>query len=269
VLVRGFPRRAGGYMGEDIVIRLWYVGALVFCACSASVALGDDVAYTIDPTRSSIAVSGTWGSIPFIAVPEVEGVIPDNDPLTTSYTGSISANRDFGLGTLQLTGGSISAEDNGAYLPSLQPGNYGFASSLAFSQWVAVRDFVFSLSSPFITSPSSFDSSTISAGIHSGQVDYTLINYLSRPQNEDDSSVSFVGPLPLATGTAFLIDNGNIETLTIPIETDLEIQANDRPLALHFSGEIVATATVPEPGSFWWVGFVVPLFLGRRGLWRI
>jgi hypothetical protein len=219
-----------------------------FLVCFVPVeALAAPISYTVDPTQSVLTLSGALGGQPFQS--QVSG------SLAASYVGTITGNRDFASGTLQITGGNIAAQNGGSYAPPEivpAPGNYGVFQAITPSDddsyFVAVvHDFSFSLSSPLINSISSIDVSQLSATISSGEVDYTDVD---PPTLEGGfSSAAMTGSLQFASGFGSVVDLGNTETLTIPIETVLVIDLNGGPLDTQLSGEIVATAALPEPTS--------------------
>ena len=63
---------------------------LAACAWPAANAGADMITYTVDPTQSSLTISGTFEGDPL----QPQSGVPDS--LTTSYGGSITAERDLG-----------------------------------------------------------------------------------------------------------------------------------------------------------------------------
>lgn len=64
-----------------------------------------------------------------------------------------------------------------------------------------------------------------------------------------DFSSLIAGNIIFAPGSGSLTDASDIETLTLPIDDNLSIQADGEPLELNVSGDIVATTVIPEPGA--------------------
>lgn len=219
------------------------------------------ITYTVDPARSRLTLSGTWGSQ---IMAQINGIPPGTDTLTTSYNGTMTVDRDATLGTLRISGGSVAALDGGYYAPSGGTANYGVKPFLSRADG-AFRRLAFSLSSSLITAPSSFDASKVAATLISGQFDYATYSDTT-PIVVNEFSMPLTGVLSLAPGSASLTDIGSTETLVIPVEADLLFLANDQPFVGHFSGSWVATASVPEPASV--VGLAAALsaiLLRRRG----
>ena len=128
-----------------------------------------------DPARSSLTISGTYAGVPF------EGQVGFADSLTASYGGTISAERDFVGNSLQITGGNITAQEGGEYAPFGLAANYGIDTANLNSLFNAIRNFDFSMSSPVITGPSSFDGSQVAAKITSGLFDHFQFDFITTP----------------------------------------------------------------------------------------
>ncbi len=233
-------------------------------------ASADILTYTVDPTRSSLTVSGTYSGAPLSAQPG----IPDS--LAADYAGTITADRDFTADTFQMTSATISAQDNNstALLSIVGSGNYGFSTPSGADVesadfWGILFDFSFSVSSPTISPASGFQMSLLSATISSGQINYTGSSggtgATRRGGGGDASFLQLSDDLSPGSGLGSLTDAGNVETLMLPIEMDYTTDIGTTPLDLHFSGNIVATASVPEPTSLSIGGALSILLLIRRG----
>jgi hypothetical protein len=221
------------------------VGVAVFCAVRTT-ARGEQVTYVVDPSRSSLTISGTYAGEVFQAE---EGF---GDSLTASYGGTITADRDFGSETLQITGGTVAAIEGGAYAPFELPSDYGIDTT-TLDGFIAIRNFGFSISSPLIGAPESFNSSLLTAAITMGLLDhYQIFVHVPGSATAGYATDPMTGGLVLDDGTASLRDSNGIETLVIPVSTNLSISrlgTGSFTLELHFSGTIVAVAAVPEPVS--------------------
>ncbi len=233
--------------------RCWGVGVAVGAVAGllvASTALGAQVTYMVDPARSSLVVSNAGG----LLLLDVYSIQSSPDGLVSAYGGVITGNRDAVLDTLQLTGGSVLAETT-----FFVPAGYGPAApDAAFG---TIGSFAFSISSPSITSPVSFDAGQLAAMITSGEFDYGAVTHTSPIVVDSFSEPLAGGNLVLGPGLASLVDVGGIETLTVPVETDLDLEADGASFVVHLQGTIVATAAVPEPSSLALFGAAVFLLL--------
>jgi hypothetical protein len=234
--------------------------AAAICNCTAIPAHADDVTYIIDPARSALIASGTFSGQTL----QTNQFGSSDDPVihdgfTAAYTGTITVSRNLLTGAVQITSAVITAQDNPYFSSSPPsppvPSNYSFFISPFGGSSndnpsplfeANVRDFSFSLVSPQIASPTSFDVSQLSATITSGRVDYATVYGFGLNEIENDSSAPIAGNLPIASATTSLADPTG--TLSIPIDTDLDVQLYGSPLALHLSGTIVATIA-PEPAT--------------------
>ena len=256
----------------------WVVGcsSLVwpaFLPTDSSAAL---ITYTVDPAQSEFTVSGSLNGLTIASQP-VSTIFgqPPPSTLIAGYSGTLTADRDLSANTLQIISGTLSALNNRIlpYTPATSyltaaPGNYGIQAeqtSPPAGDFAAIRSFSVFVSSGLISWPSSFNATLLTASVLSGEFDYSnLSSTLSNPGvfTETDGAASITGDLPLASASAALVDSAGVETLTIPIGTDLDFDAGGLPVELHLSGTIVATATVPEPDAL--VFAAVPILLSRR-----
>src|SRR5208283_85513 len=177
---------------------------LAACAWPAANVCADVITYTVDPTRSSLTISGTYEGDPLQPQPGVAG------SLTTSYTGTITADRDFIGNMLEITGGSIDAQTDGGVSAS-GADDYAF-TGLSGHFGGSVVGFTFSISGPAIGFPSSFDISQLLATIGSGEID--TVSGGSGGGGRSFGLLPMTGTLALTSGPATLAEIGGIETLT-------------------------------------------------------
>jgi len=230
------------------VKRHQFIGLLLAaCTWPAANASADMITYTVDPARSELTISGWYGGNPL-------GVQRFANSLSSSYSGTISADRDRSADTLKITGGTVAAQNNGSVTVLTDvPANYGFYVPNGQFPDVTKNDlsgnilnFAFSPTSLLITSTANFDVSQLAFGIISGEIDYVFVNPIVNPTT---SISQMAGSLALASNNGAVLDTGSVETLTLPISTDLVVDINGSPLTIHLSGSIIATSDVPEPTS--------------------
>ena len=245
--------------------------------------------FSVEPTESSLAISGTWNSGSSYGTFPVSSQSGGSDTLATALGGSIVADCDAAQNTFQIAGGTVAAQIGGSYLPPAPPyaapapavaseANFGIQTDAGVFNQSAIRQFAFSLSSPAIASPSSFDAAVISAQIVSGGLDYLTYvgagSYPGQPVYPYSTTDQITGNLVFASGPASLTAVDGEEILAIPITTQLTVGPIDLGLAsligstdsyldLNVSGNIVATSVVPEPAS-WAVVITSAAFLFAR-----
>jgi hypothetical protein len=182
--------------------------------------------------------------------------------LTDRYTGSIDAT--FSGGTLTVAGATADAALNpaGPFQPAPGTGgstgvqdNYGIRAEIIPVLLVAIgaaRDLTFSVAGgPIPVIGTAFDATQISVTTTGGVMDYSAATLGS-------------GFLPLDGNTGanqvpagiFSISPGGLATLTIPIAysqpfdvLDTDGDPNTFDSRLDLTGQLVATAIVPEPSS--------------------
>jgi hypothetical protein len=214
-----------------------YLIALQFQSSSAHAA---PVTFTIDPAQSSISLSGT------VVGTTVKEQAPGS--LTTSFSGSVTAELTDSTITF-TTAGLVIANNNGEWEPKAngavgkEPANYGAAAQIAGAAGTAAaRNIQFQLSSASLAlADGSFDASAIVFQFPTNSpatLAYRTAGFLSLSGSE---SLSGVGTNRNTT-KATLATNGDIQTLTIPIEADFYfklIVPNDTKLTI--SKQLVAT----------------------------
>jgi hypothetical protein len=226
-------------------------------------AFAADVTYTLDPTASSLSVSGDLAGTP--AQQQSAG------SLITSYSGTIHADR--GAGTIQfLSGSSLDAalqsqnqeprSDGGS---GAEPADYGrtaIGGTIAVQVVEALRDWNFGLESdnPINVTGSTFTGSDVGMAVASGE------SFWMYGTQSGDKDFSGLFAFNSASTPPTLSTSGSIETLTLPLrgQWGYGVQTTGDS-SLVFSGTIVATRTVPEPGTMAaMAAAVVGLGLTRR-----
>jgi hypothetical protein len=255
--------REGGAMRFER--KLSRVGLVVFwvCGVQAAVSFAGQVIFEVDPARSSLTASGTFNGA---ALGPQFTLVGGGGSLVTSYGGIITTDLGANANSLQITGANIAAQDiksaiiHPPLLINTKSANYGFFQNYSnlppgesFAEYFgAIRGFSFSLGSPVINAPASFDASLLTGSVVTGELDslYATSEFVT-PVDVAYPNPIF-GILQIATGNAQLADIGGVETLTIPFRTDLTIEVSGigipgepLPLDLQLSGDIVATAAAP------------------------
>jgi hypothetical protein len=204
--------------------------------------------FTIDPAQSTITLSGNAAGYPL----QEQGA----GSLITRFEGTLNAAvTDV---SIAFTGDSLLvARTNGIWQPKpngndgSDPANYGGKASAGFvTALAAVRNAGFDVvSPPLAVSGGTFDSAALAFQFLTnspGALDYRVSGLLSMK-----------GQVPLAgiatnkvTTQAGLATSGEIQTLTIPVNTDFFftlLNAGDTRLTL--SGQLVATRTIGGTGA--------------------
>lgn len=204
--------------------------------------------FTVDPSRSSVSVSGRALGNAF------KGQGPGS--LTTTYSGTI--NSVIVGSTIAFPGGSaVTAANNGSWepkvdgLPGKEPANYGAtAGNFLASAKAAARDLQLDLTSllPLPVTEGSFDASGLVFGVAAGSASALDVRITGLVQ--DSTRIPLTG---LSTNAASvrgtLTTSGREQALTIPIDTqffyDLAPPANNDTW-LIFRGEVVATRMLSD-----------------------
>jgi hypothetical protein len=223
--------------------------ALILCAP----AWGSLVTYTVDPTQSSLILSGNWNGAPLFEKPA--------GSLVTTFGGSIQA--DISLNSIQVTQANLDANPGGNYQPGVNgqrgahSADYGgfFRSGCFFAPGnlnVALRDVVLDLNSaPMAIEAGTFDPRALGVTAAGGSMDYAGTGILGwftgkgrAPLIGDEvaNKTKLLGSLTSAD---------TLETLVIPIYSTFQVKI-DSPLPssqewfnLTLRGSIVATRTLP------------------------
>ena len=268
------------------------IGLIALAAqLSAASAFGGMITYTIDPTQSVLTASGSIGGISFQQQIIVQtGPYVTYESLVASFAGIITAQFDNGANTLQIESADVVAQDGGPYAApwtgsatdQAPPANYGLdvnlfgvggttGSGIVPRLLGAIRGFAFSLYGPPENVSNGFDVSQLSVPITSGEFDYVDAAPTGYFPSDTYLASAISGVLSLASASGNLADASGVQTLTVPINTVLTVDATDPiilgaqtiPLDVSLSGTIVATAIVPEPAR---MGLLFAFaLLARRG----
>jgi hypothetical protein len=216
--------------------------AVVGIAVSASQAA--PVTFAIDPTQSSITISGTFQGAPFSA--QSAGSLVDN------YAGAITG--DLVGSTITFSGGSTLAallHPNGALFTPAGVGvtNYGVQIAAIPGQVGAYRDLVLDLTSGAATNGVAGGQNL---AFTSGKLDY------AGPAT-GPGSLNLIGASAPNSNASLvtLTTAGLIQTLRIPLTLNMNDGAG---LVQTLDGVVVATRAVPEPSS------LLIIALGLAGL---
>ena len=128
----------------------------------------------------------------------------------------------------------------------------------------AIVNFSFSLLSEAITFSSGVGFAQMTAPVTTGGIDYA-----THPQGgrwEGGGTIAMEGAIAIDPTYIQVVQLGVFETLTIPVATSVPISLSVGdgtafPLDIYFSGNIVATGAVPEPGSLAFLSISTMLLL--------
>ena len=247
--------------------RVWTgLAVAIVVAFVARPAAAQTVTYTIDPQQSSLTLSGAvryWYNGSVFSFNELA---PGS--LTTSYGGTITGN--LSGSTLTFTGGSaVTAQENP--LPPFNPttpagvDNYGaftFASGPATAE-NRLFDLVLDFTAGTATDGAAFTGTVGYIGGSGGIFPfYSSINLL--PANTVHPLAGLTASNTAAT-TVSLATIGNVQTLTLPIDTNLVlVNINYTGVETRLTGTLVATRVVPEPASATLLAAAGALLIARR-----
>jgi hypothetical protein len=236
-------------------------------ALVCSTALAVPITFQLDPSQSSIALAGFFGAIP----------LSEQAPgsATTTYSGPISVDVDNPLAptTIQLLGSSAVAAINGQWLPEAgggpaagnpgmaQDANYGlFLNAGALGNaWGAVRNLVFDVTSGVEPVVLGQFPSTQTLTVTTGQFAVNAPALFGGP-SEDDLATDTLTNAALPSSYSV---SGSLATLTIPISI-----VDQADLTVMYTGQLVATATVPEPASAALAGVMLISVVGAAAAGR-
>jgi len=223
----------------------------------APVAPAEIVSFTVDPTRSTLALSG---AVRYYFNGSVFGYVPQSEgSMSASYAGSIAA--DLNGDALTFSGGSMivaQANPAGPFQPA-GPGSVDVYGMQTFANGGAQAfNRMYDLEIDFT-------SGVVSNGMpFTGNVSYT---------GASGGIFPFFDPAPrsLAGVTAAnapnapvtLESDGTTQTLTVPVNTTLILFGNGTGVETQLTGSIVATRTIPAPGAGVLL-FASGMLLGRR-----
>ena len=202
--------------------------------------------FTIDSFQSTLTLGGQAASVAIFGQPSTNPA-----SATTHYSGSISANVDSSLIQFDGSSSSLQAVVNGSYLPGPQsepstptPGDYGLSASLQGATIdAAVRNLTAAISSSSLALAK--DGTFNGAGLDllpSAELDYNSEG--SAPQEQPiDPAGAEASNTP--SSPARLVDDGTIQTLTLPIDATLSaasVPGLPGSVTLVFQGTLIATA---------------------------
>jgi len=226
------------------------------------------VTFTIDPSRSSIVLSGNVvdASLSSTAFPfTAQGA----GSLTTKYTGTILV--DLAPPNIQFPGGStITAETNGTWKPAVgggttstpgsAPADYGgeINQFLVVTAYFAARNLQFdATSSAAALTNGGFNSGLLTVTFLANStpapsVDYNVVVPLS-PSSDTTGTETLVGSATNITATAYLTNAFNVTnvaqklTLNIPVNITNVSTVSGDVITVILTGTVVATA----PAAAW------------------
>jgi len=233
-------------------------GVLIFIGLHVQVQPVDagTVTFTIDPTRSSIALSGSISNASLGTLPlKQQGA----GSLTTTYTGSIMA--DLTPPYIDFPGGSlILANTNGTWKPAVgggsgsAPADYGaeIIESEVITAYFADRNLRYDVTSaPAALTNGDFNSgllvfSDLTNMTPAPGTDYSITIPLE-PAHDTNGTLSPSGSTSNAPNSAYLTNTGGQLTLVVPINITNDSMKSAYDIELIRTGTVVATA----PASAW------------------
>lgn len=224
------------------------LGAVLICAATAGAV---PVTFTLDDTQSSIGLQ-------FASTPYGSFIEQGPGSLETTYRGTVSVQVDnlVAPATIAFTGSSAIADNSGDWLPEVgggsdsgdpgnpAAGNYGTTLDggiLFGNSYSAIRDLEFDITSGALSiTGGSFDSAQ-DITTAAGTCDYNVP--MAVGDNFGTRALSETLPNDAAGNGSYGVA-GNLATLRIPVE----FTTPDGP-SFEFTGVLVGTATIPEPGT--------------------
>ena len=242
---------------------------LVALAVHAQPVVPAPVTFTIDPTRSSITLSGEV-TIPLAGTyrfqPQGAG------SLTTTYTGTIPVEL-APPGIRFPGGGAVQANTNGSWQPTVgggagsAPADYGLMISPPLTTgYAAARNIRVDLTSPVISlTNGGFDASLLVLTYLTNStllpsMDYRVSSLL--PGNSTNGTALLTGSVANSPGVAFLTNGAGLLTLVLPVNTTNVSTVGGDQATLVLQGQVVATA----PASAWPVRVSISVQAGQLTL---
>ncbi|MEL7237739.1 MAG: hypothetical protein AAGK78_02665 [Planctomycetota bacterium] len=236
-------------------------------AATALPASADVMNFTVDPSQSSLTVSGSLGNGIFsvTAAPQFAG----SDVATLQ--GNLQA--DVTATSISFTGGSAIDADVLATpvapgvggVAGTGPGDLGFvfAGLLgAVNVDAAGRDLLFDVASgPAVLGTGGAFSAAANLSVLDGDIDFNGVALGEAAQGSVPLDGEVAPNVTALDGT--LVEIGGLFVLTLPVEVTFEYEDDGFTGSLLATGQIVATAPVPEPTSLT-VLAVAGLALRRR-----
>jgi hypothetical protein len=244
--------------------RIWMVA--ISATLIASDALAVPLSMMLDTNQSSISLSGTFNSLPL--APQGPGAA------TATYSGSISVdvNNLAAPSSIEFLGSSAVAAITGQWRPEAgggpaagnpgvaQDANYGLqlAGGALGTAYAAVRNLQFNVTGGPVAVVAGAFPSTQSLNVVSGLFAFNLPPAFMTPPGQDDLAGDVLTNASATPSTYSVV--GSTATLRIPINI---VDQDD--LTTVYSGQLVATAQIPEPSSLVLIGLTLAAWTCFRG----
>ena len=225
--------------------------------------------FNLVPASSVLVGSGSFNSIAF--TPQGSGAD------RTQWMGQVTVQFDnlSNPTSLQITTGTFSALNSGTWQPGIggptgsAPANYGFNVNLGIATGrIAIRDTVTQASMAGPTSVSNNGGGLYTFGISGittlhadaigGSVDYNagvLGNGTTPTTGGGDNMTLGAGQLTIS---------GMVATINLPVDFTFNGTAGGFPTTFRIVGNLVGTATIPEPSTWCLLGLGALAFAGSR-----
>ncbi|HVU87976.1 MAG TPA: PEP-CTERM sorting domain-containing protein [Pirellulales bacterium] len=226
-------------------------------ALSGSAARGNNVVFTVDSSKSSLQLSIDTPS----GVPVTSPQFPGSDTVSLSGTQNVdissstiaflsTGNVQFGVQPSAVSPGP------GGVFPGSQTGNYGLLASIpgivggpgpGNTGLIAGHGFVGNISSiilPLVGT--SFNATGLTISLFAGVADVN-VTLLGSPVQ---ATINLPGGGLNGESGGTLTQSGGLYTLTVPILFQGDLTVSGVPLVETYTGQLVATARVPEPATW-------------------
>ena len=223
-------------------------------SCGSQWCWGASRIFTLDPTRSSLTITGYVTSTSVTLSAQVSG------SNTASYFGSVNSSVDA-TGITFGGGSSITANNfSGTGLVPDSTANYGLVAKefgIITAAQATVVNLKFDATSavlPIASNGTFTVNSAVTATATTGAFDYiqTLPTSGSGTDNVAGDTAS-----DQSTSSGSLSLSGQTQTLTIPVKATIVFTVStSNDSAVTFTGQFVATSTIPTPPIAYWTGNV-------------